>query len=181
MQALVRIVVAVAAILSCLIAAASTKASDRDRIAERMWDELVRGCNKAAALKDIERSLPMVVPEAKYELMRDIYARHLCSERELKADLEAATRDNEAMARAPSAAPACRPTSLQNCTCGPQLATALAQSLERANPGGDQLVKAMALRQGLELMGCIAPQPAPPPRQTTDCIPLGDGFRCTTR
>jgi hypothetical protein len=74
--------------------------------------------------------------------------------------------------------PSCGPTSLQNCACGPQLTMALTQRIEQANPGSDQLIKAMALRQGLELMGCLAPQPS----QTTNCLPLGGGaFTCTTR
>ena len=57
---------------------------------------------------------------------------------------------------APSVVPACGPASLQNCTCGPQLTTAIAQRIDRANPGTDPLVKELALRQGLELMGCVA-------------------------
>jgi|SRR5579863_6136934 len=67
-------------------------------------------------------------------------------------------------------------------TCGPQLTVTMAQRIEQANPGQSDQVKALALRYTLEMMGCIALQPAAPLPQTTECFPIGGGaFTCTTR
>ncbi len=177
MNMFMRVMVAVG-LFGCLFAGAAAKASD----AQQLWNKLLRGCDKTAALNDIERAMPMVAPGYEYQLKRDIYAKHLCSERELKADLEAARRDNEAMARAPSATPACGPASLQNCTCGPQLTTTLVQRINRDNPVASDHVKYLMLRGALELMGCIAPRPAPPPSRNTLCIDLGGGMiTCNTQ
>ena len=167
---------AVAAILSCLIVAASTQASDSDQTAESLWKQLLRGCDKEAAWKDIGRAVPMVTSEYVYKTMRDIYAKHFCSERELKSDLESVRRPNETTPPpAVAAAPTQRSPTL---TCGPQLTEALMRSIESANPGASSVVKLGAVRLRLQLCGCLPPDPRP---QNTDCFPLGNGFSCTTR
>jgi hypothetical protein len=57
---------------------------------------------------------------------------------------------------------------------------ALAVRIQNEFPYEDDTVKGMALRNMLELYGCIAPRP-PSPQTTTTCYPFGDGFRCTAR
>ena len=51
-----------------------------------------------------------------------------------------------------------------------------------APPGTPDDAKMGAVRDLLELYGCIPPQPPPPAPQTTTCIPLGGGMvTCTTQ
>jgi hypothetical protein len=158
--------------------------SDRDqKLGQKLWNDLLRGCDKAAALKDIEKTIPLVTPEYVYPTMRDIYSRHLCSERELKADLEASKKEKNARAMPPvlppSPSPSAQPAPRAALVCGPQLTAQVVRNVDRADPSADPEAKLMAIRGLLEMMGCLAPSP---PKQTTTCTPLaGGGFTCTTQ
>ena len=147
-------------LIGWLVAGASAQASDpNDRLSEQ-WNRLLRGCDEAGARTEVSRLRPEVAKSEEYNLARDIFFGHGCSEDELK---DAIARDNQPL-------PA---------TCGPQLTMELRQRIERTNPSTEPWIKMRALEKALQLAGCLPPSPRP---QTTDCMPtFGGGFTCTTR
>ena len=131
-------------LIGWLVAGAPAQASDpNDRLSEQ-WNRLLRGCDETEARREFSRLRPQVARSQEYNLARDIFLKHGCSEAKLR---DAIARDNQERAAIERDVP--RPGCLI-------LARRLAREIDAENPNADAVVKGRVLDHRLAISGCLS-------------------------